>query len=592
MTFAQFAHALEQLEGTSSRLEITAQLAALFRQFAAAEIKVGCYLLQGQLLPAYHGLEFQIATKTVQKVLARLLPPAATADPAAEVMITSWYQQLGDLGKVAEQVANQRVATQPLNEALSLTAVYDQLLQIARDTGVQSQQRKQEKAISLLAQLDPVSAKFVVRILLGRLRLGFSDMTMIDALSWAMTGDKSEREQLESAYQRRADIGQLASEYLAVSDTAARQQLLREHYSLELGVPVVPALCQRLNTTAEVIAKMGAVLAEPKYDGLRLQLHYGRGQRPDHPPAVLRSFTRNLEESSEMFPELRQAVASLACQSCILDGEVIGYDPGSGQLIPFQQTIQRKRKHGVAAKAAEIPIRYYVFDLLYLNGENLINLPLQQRKAMLAPLFADDQILVHAPAAQTSDPQQLRRFHEEALAEGLEGVVMKQLTSVYQSGRKGWSWVKMKEAEGQTGKLTDTVDVVVLGYYFGRGKRAEFGIGAFLVGVIDEASQRVLTLAKIGTGLSEAALVEVKQRCDQLVVATPPASYVVDKALAPDRWCAPQLVVEVAADELTTSPIHTAGKAMRFPRFVRFRDDKTWQQATTLAELRTIEIAK
>lgn len=599
MTIAKLSEYLNQLENISSRLEITSTLADLLNNLEPDEVRPTCYLLQGQLLPQYHGLEFQISVKTVIKVLARLLPnkKGDTIDlfgdedlSAAETEVGSRYKKVGDLGKVAQSVITERgVQLKKQTSSLDVAELYQKLSEIAQDNGSQSQQRKQDKAVALFGQLDPLSAKFVARILLGRLRLGFSDMTIMDALSWAMCGDKSEREMLEAAYQRRADIGKLASEYLQLKDSTKRHKLLAEQYSIELGVPVVPALCQRLNSASEVIEKMKEVVAEPKYDGLRIQIHFRKGS--DGKPALLRTFTRNLEESSAQFPELEHIAAKLHCQSCILDGEAIGYDPKTGHLIPFQQTIQRKRKHGIAEKAAEIPVRFYIFDLLYLDGHNLINQPLVERKKKLDKVFADNDILRHPESLTTTDSVELKQYHEEMLAEGLEGIVMKQTSAAYQSGRKGWSWVKMKEAEGTTGKLSDTMDVIVMGYYYGRGKRAEFGIGAFLVGVLDEKTQQVLTLAKIGTGLTEETLAEVKKRCDALVVPEQPPVYIVQKMLIPDVWCSPELVVEVAADELTTSPIHSAGQALRFPRFIKFRDDKKWDEATTLEELKSIKIA-
>lgn len=599
MTIAKLSEYLNQLENISSRLEITSTLADLLNNLEPDEVRPTCYLLQGQLLPQYHGLEFQISVKTVIKVLARLLPnkKGDTIDlfgdedlSAAETEVGSRYKKVGDLGKVAQSVVAERgVQLKKQTSSLDVAELYQKLSEIAQDNGSQSQQRKQDKAVALFGQLDPLSAKFVARILLGRLRLGFSDMTIMDALSWAMCGDKSEREMLEAAYQRRADIGKLASEYLQLKDSTKRHKLLAEQYSIELGVPVVPALCQRLNSASEVIEKMKEVVAEPKYDGLRIQIHFRKGS--DGKPELLRTFTRNLEESSAQFPELEHIAAKLHCQSCILDGEAIGYDPKTGHLIPFQQTIQRKRKHGIAEKAAEIPVRFYIFDLLYLDGHNLINQPLVERKKKLDKVFADNDILRHPESLTTTDSVELKQYHEEMLAEGLEGIVMKQTSAAYQSGRKGWSWVKMKEAEGTTGKLSDTMDVIVMGYYYGRGKRAEFGIGAFLVGVLDEKTQQVLTLAKIGTGLTEETLAEVKKRCDALVVPEQPPVYIVQKMLIPDVWCSPELVVEVAADELTTSPIHSAGQALRFPRFIKFRDDKKWDEATTLEELKSIKIA-
>lgn len=596
MTVAQLSQYLRQLESTSSRLEITAILAQVFTQLKEEEIKPTCYLLQGQVLPQYTGVEFQISVKTLVKVLGRFVLQKERAEASlfgddqsesGAKEVETLYKTVGDLGIVAEQLFMQ---SEHIGKGeVSLVDLYQSLLQIAQDSGAQSQQRKQDKTAILFAQLDPVSVKFVTRILLGRLRLGFSDMTIIDALSWAMCGDKSERSLLEDAYQRRADIGALAQAYMQQKDTTKRHELLTQLYTIELGTPVVPALCQRLNSATEVIEKMTEVIAEPKYDGLRVQIHFSRGKKTQ--PNILKTFTRNLEDSTAMFPELETIGEYLHCDACILDAEAIGYDPTTGNLISFQQTSQRKRKHGVAEKAQEVPVRFYIFDILHLDGKDLLQRSLKERKATLKTIFQDNSVLVHTEQIVTSDAAELQAYHQDALAEGLEGVVMKQTSSSYQSGRKGWSWVKMKEAEGQSGKLNDTVDAVVMGYYSGRGKRAGFGLGAFLVGIWDAQAEQVLTIAKIGTGLTEERLTEVKKRCDALAVPAMPEQYQVDKMLVPDVWCAPGLVVEIAADELTTSPIHTAGKALRFPRFLRFRDDKNWQQATTSEELRSIQVA-
>jgi len=574
MTFISFAEYLERLEGVSSRLEITAILAELFQHLESSEVAEACYLLQGQLLPSYEKLELQIATKTVIKALAQAVMNRTHLDQ--EHTVKKLYQELGDLGAVAEEVIQQIPSTQQD----TIQSVYNSLFKLAKDTGLDSQQRKLLALTKLLESLQPISAKFVVRIILGRLRLGFSDMTIMDALSWAMTNGKAERTYLEEAYQRKTDIGKLAEFYLQQTQEKSRLLAL-QHYKVEIGVPVLPALCQRLNSAAEMIEKMEEVIAEPKYDGLRVQIHVQKNGKVWR----YRTFTRSLEENSHQFPELAEAVDSLQCTDCILDAEAIGYDPNTGDLLPFQDTIQRKRKHGISEKAKEVPIRFYVFDLLELDGEDLLSQPLSLRKEKLKKVFQNSEVFYHSPEFRTKDPIALHQFHEQELINGLEGVVVKQVSAEYQSGRKGWSWVKMKEAEGTKGKLADTIDVVVMGYYFGRGKRAEFGIGAILVGILDQKQERVLTLAKIGTGLSDEVLRQIKQMCDQLAAPTAPSHYLVNKLLAPDVWCLPDLVVEVAADEITRSPLHSAGVALRFPRLVKFRQDKTWQQATTLKEV-------
>ncbi len=658
MQFSQFAHHLEVLSHTTKRLEITHHLAELLSALAQEEIKPSCYLLQGRLTPLYESLEFQLSIKMILRALARIKSSsqaqgASSAsinmfgesdDSQALQLVENLYKKIGDLGEVTQQSvddfhelsraclssdgssrgsqstsaniqtnrqideltqqAPQEFFSQSLrHDQLSVLDVFQQLTAIAQDGGDGSQDRKLVALVELLKSLDGLSGKYVVRIILGRLRLGFSDMTMLDALSWAMTGGKSEHDALEDAYQKRSDIGWLAATYLQEKDAALRIALLQKT-EVSVGVPVMSALCQRLNSTTEMIEKMSHVYAEPKYDGLRVQIHVRKKfeRAADFPTKssnllssnndwTVRTFTRNLEETTHMFPELVAAVSELDCDSCILDAEAIGYDRETDEFLPFQQTITRKRKHDVAEKSLEVPLIFFVFDILSLDGKSLISLPLQERKLILKKVIGKTsaQIIRQTTQIETSDAQELKTFHEKCLAEGLEGMVVKSRDGAYQSGRKGWSWVKIKEEEGQSGKLTDTVDGVVMGYYAGRGKRVKFGVGAFLIGVLTDDG-RVVTLAKIGTGLTDEQFHELKSRCDALRTASQPVTYSIHKMLVPDSYILPGLVVEVAADEITNSPVHTAGVALRFPRLVKFRDDKSWQDATTVKELGEIRI--
>jgi DNA ligase-1 len=293
-----------------------------------------------------------------------------------------------------------------------------------------------------------------------------------------------------------------------------------------------------------------------------------------------------------MFPELQDIFSTLNVASCVLDAEAIGYNKETGQLLAFQETMTRRRKHNIGAKAIEVPIRFYVFDVLKVDDNELLSEKMQDRKDVLKSLFAKNEVLLETPYIVTSSAEETRKKHIQYLAEGLEGAVMKQVDSQYVSGRKGWNWVKIKEAEGTTGKLTDTLDVIVMGYYTGRGKRSQFGIGALLTGVLNNENNQVVTIGKIGTGLTEEQLVVVKKLCDENAVSEMPKQYSVPKTLLPDVWISPSVVVEVAADELTKSPNHTAKVATRFPRMVQIRNDKSWEQATTLQEVASISIAK
>jgi len=649
MLFKKFSKYLEKLENTPSRLEMMYQLADLFNVLDAGEITKASYLMQGSLVPRYLSLEFQLSVKMVIRALSRLELESVANSRELEInvaagqtdtditssieeslfaevdpnfkeskldfsikKITKKYKQSGDVGDIAKEIIAKFHQENTIKNELSILNVHQKLKKIALDNGEGSQDRKVVSLVELLMSLDEVSSKFVVRIVIGKLRLGFSAMTMLDALSWAMIGNKDHRALLENAYQKRADVGELAKLYIEIarglknindgkeenevdnggnvevnenfSSTLASQ--LNEKYSVEAGTPIIPALCQRLNSSEEIIDKMTEVIAEPKYDGLRIQIHYSKTGFENGVMAGknIKAFTRNLEDVTHMFPELKIVAKTLNCDSCILDAEAIGYNPTTGELLPFQETITRKRKHLVIEQSEKVPIRFYVFDCMFLDNKSILDEKLQGRKDLLRNLFLDSEIIKYTTSITTSDPKTLRDFHAKQLSGGLEGAVIKQPDSSYKSGRKGWRWVKIKEEEGFLGKLKDTLDLVVMGYYFGRGKRSKFGVGAFLVGVINN-KQELKTIAKIGTGLTDDEFIELKKRADELEVSAKPGIYQVPKLLLPDVWMSPELVVEIAADEITKSPNHTAGVALRFPRLVKFRDDKNWTDATTISEL-------
>lgn len=570
MTFSEFSSYLARIEETTLRNSITEILAELFNKLETDEIVPACWMLLGRILPPYEGLEFQFADKMMMRAAVLAF------DSSAEDILKK-YKEVGDLAAVIAAESGFKIQE---SSNKTVMQIYQDLTELAREGGEGSQEKKVTRVVSLLTELDPISVKYIVRIILTRLRLGFSDMTMLDALSWAKNGDKSDRKLLEDTYQLKNDIGKLASAYLVEGKSGL------EHFDIELGIPLQPALCQRLKSADEMIEKMGKVYVEPKYDGTRVQIHI-KNSKTETTWSV-RTFSRSMEESSVQFPELEKISATIGEHDVILDCEAVGYDPQTGNLLPFQETIQRKRKHDVAEFVASIPLRFFTFDIIYLDGKSLLKVPLSQRKEILATLLrAASDAFVLSPYIITDSAQELREFHKAQLDKGLEGAVIKQYDSVYQPGRRGWSWVKFKEEEGTAAKLSDTIDAVVMGYWYGKGKRNQFGVGAFLIGV-NGGDEKIVTLSKVGTGLSDDQWRELKNRTDSLISAQQPARYDVPKSLTPDVWVDPQIVVEVAGDELTTSPTHTAGVAIRFPRLIRFRDDKNFSQITTGEELKSI----
>jgi DNA ligase-1 len=554
---------------------MTEILAQLLREVSVEEVDKICYLSLGQLAPLYAGVEFNLAEKLMTRIIAK-------AFGAHEEQVKKKFKKTGDLGQVAFELSVDKTVIN--HQFVNVAEVYEKLYEIAQESGEGSVERKIEKMANLLNDLDGLSVKYVVRIPLGRLRLGFSELTILDALSWMLVGDKSKREEIEEAYNVRADIGMMAK--------GIKKDGLKglKRIKVQLGVPIMPSLCQRLPTAEEMIKKMGKVAAEPKYDGTRLQVHFGvkpRGVNLSHPTSV-QIFTRNLENVTQMFPDIVEALPKeIKAREVILDGEAIGVDPKSGKFLAFQETIKRKRKYEIAQKVKEIPLKYFAFDILSKDGKDLLNLPFNQRRGILGKtILPRSQRILLSPQIVTDNPQDLRKFHDEQIKKGLEGVVVKKWQAPYDPGRRGYTWVKFKQEKGKKGGgLADTLDCVMMGYYKGRGKRAGFGIGAFLVGVREsEVSDRFLTISKIGTGLTDEQWREMRMRSGKWEVRSQPKEYEIDKNLTPDIWVAPGLVVEIEADNITKSPVHTAGLALRFPRLVRFRDDKSPEQATTLKE--------
>jgi DNA ligase-1 len=562
--FAELAASLDQMEATSSRNELVRILSDVYRACSPGELQPITYLIQGRLAPFFEPVEIGLGERSLVTAVA-----AAYGVPKEEV--TKLNREAGDLG-----VAAQRLAPATKRKSPTVVEVHERLSQIAAAGGAGSVQVKLDGFTSLLRDLDAVSAKHLVRITLGKMRLGIGDPTVLDALSLAERGDRSLRPILEGAYNRTSDLGLIAWT-LRDSGEAGLEAL-----KVRAGHPLRPQLAERLPNPEAVIKKLGMVGVQPKYDGLRVQIHRDGDQ--------VSIFSRNLESMTEAFPELVAAAAGLDVKTVILDGEAIAYNPESEEYVPFQETTARRRKEGIQEFAAQVPLRAFVFDVMFHNGSDLTPLPYERRFEIAQKLLGDSDTLQTAPLMKTDSAEVLTKELLDNISRGLEGVVAKRLDSPYQAGARNFNWVKLKR--NTSGQLTDTIDVVLLGYYRGKGKRAEFGAGALLAGVYDSDKDEFVTISKLGTGLSDQGWREIHQRLTSLEVAEKPPR--VNSLFIPDAWLEPAIVVEVLADEITPSPRHTAGMsadrpgfALRFPRIVSLRTaDKKPEDATTVREIR------
>jgi DNA ligase 1 len=564
MLFSELALYFKKIEATASRNAMTEILAELFSEANVHEIDKMCYLLQGRVVPLYEAVEFGVADKFIIRAIAQSYGTTPEA-------VQKIFKKEGDVGIAAESLYNGH------HKKPTVVEVYERLLAIAHTGGAGSQEKKITLISELLSDADQLSSRYIARIPLDKLRLGFSDMTMLDALSWMQTQDKSLRPQLEEAYSVRPDLGYIAR-------TVKKDGIKGlSHVKAVVGAPILASLCQRLPTADEMIKKMGEVSVEPKYDGARVQIHFQHTGSKTHAP-VIKTFSRNLENTTLMFPELSEIVREIKGHEVILDGEAVGIDPKTGKFISFQETMTRKRKHDIEAARTAVPLKFVIFDILYKDGDDLLAVPLSKRREILEKTLIPDTYLSLSPQIVTKDPAVIRAYHEEQIKKGLEGVVIKKWESPYEPGRRGYSWVKFKEEEGKTGKLADTIDAVIMGYSRGQGKRSGFGIGMFLVGV--RKNDTFVTVTKVGTGVSDEMWRDLHTKLEAIKLKDQPKEYPeVNKLFTPDVWVAPKIVVEIAGDDLTKSPSHGAGVAIRFPRLVRIRTDKSPQQATTVKEI-------
>lgn len=559
MRFSALSAYLDKLEQTSSRNDITEILSRLFKKSDKKEIGYIVNLLLGRLAPPHSSLVFNMADRMMLQALA-----VSYEGKLDEVK--SKYKSLGDMGIVAVEIYKGH------DKGYTVRQVFETLETIALYEGEGSVERKVEGMAKLLSEVDSLSARYLARIPVGKLRLGFSDKTIIDALSYYLQGDKSAKKALEAAYQVMPDVGRLAAKVRATGRVPTAVVPV-------VGVPVMPMLPQRLKSTTEMIKKMGRVAVEPKFDGLRVIIHYKKGK-------FIRAYTRNLNEVSDMFPELAHIGKQISARSAIIDTEAVGLNPKTQKMVDFQKTMSRRRKHNIGKISEDIPIQFQVFDLMAKNGKSFMDKTYVERREVLSKTVKKGKVLVVDEYLVTDDAKLIAKDHARLLKLGLEGVIVKRLDSTYVPGRTGWRWVKMKEVEGEFGKLSDTVDALVMGYTRGKGRRASFGLGQFLAAV--RKSDKFLSITKVGTGLTDAQFKLLSKMLKKIRVKEKPKEYEVIKDLEPDFWVKPSLVVELAADEITKSPRHTSHYALRFPRLVQFRDDKSPRQVTTVREIKNL----
>jgi DNA ligase-1 len=572
LKYSIVADCYAKLEGISGRIEITEVLSSLLKQTPKAELPILVYLTQGKLRPDYEGVEVGLAEKMALRALTTV-----TGLPADSVYKT--YVKLGDIGSAAEKLLEDKTQGTLFSEALTLERVYDTLLKIAKQTGEGSVELKQKELISLLNDASPREAKFIMRTVTGELRLGVADYTVLDACALAFLGSKEERPGLERAYNVHPDLG------FIVQEVAEKGKKGIAAIKLEVGVPIRPMLAERLESAEAIVHKMGdsEVAAEYKLDGERLQIHKS--------PGGVRLFSRRLEVITSHYPDAVGLVKKhVSAKSAILEAEVVAINEDTGEYLPFQELMHRRRKYGIEEAMSQYPVALNFFDLLLAGTKDYTEEPYVVRRKKLEALVDVTDRTRPVPALRSSDPAQIETFMEEAIANGCEGLVIKDLKSSYRAGAREFAWIKLKRE--YRSELTDTIDLPIVGAFHGKGRRAGT-YGTYLLASYDDKRGIFSSIAKIGTGFSDEDLSKLPRLLKPYETSVKPPN--VESKLKPDTWFRPHLVIEVIAAELTLSPIHTAamgairpgaGISLRFPKFTgKLRDDKKPEDATTVGEI-------
>ncbi|MDE1858193.1 MAG: ATP-dependent DNA ligase [Thaumarchaeota archaeon] len=572
MNYSEVASKYAQLEGISGRNEMTKVLAELLKAAPKAELAQLVYLTQGKLRPDYEGVELGLAEKLALRALA-------SASGLSQEKVYATYVKHGDLGTAAEDLLSNRNQGTLFSEGLTLRRVYETLLRIAKQSGSGSVDAKLKELVSLLNDGSPLEAKFIMRTVTGQLRLGVADYTVLDAAATAFLGGKEARGDAERAYNVHPDLGHV------VETAASKGPKGIGEIAVQVGVPIRPMLAERLSSAADIVRKMGdkPVTAEYKLDGERLQIHRVGDD--------VRLFSRRLEVITSHYPDAGDLVRKhVSAKRAILEAEVVAINEDTGEYLPFQELMHRRRKHGIEQAIADYPVALNFFDMLLAGQSDLTGKPYTVRRKRLEQAVEQTDRTRLVPAKTTSAPADIEGFMEEAIANGCEGLVVKDPASTYRAGAREFAWIKLKRE--YRSELTDTIDLVIIGGFHGRGRRAG-NYGTYLLGTFDGKRSIYTSVAKVGTGFSDEDLRKLPALLKPFESHVKPPG--VESEMVPDVWFRPHLVIEIIAAELTLSPIHTAamgrvrpgaGISLRFPKFTgKLRDDKSPEDATSVEEI-------
>ena len=573
MKYSLIAEAYEKIEATTKRLEMTDLLVNLLKNTPKEVIDKVVYLTQGRIYPDFVSVEIGVAERLAVKALAK-------ASGRRESEVEEDLKKSGDLGITAQKFITSKRQLTFVHQPLTVEKVYETFDKMAQTSGSGAVDLKLSLLAGLLSAASPKEARYVIRTVTGNLRLGIADMTVLDALAIAYGGGKEARELVERAYNVSSDLGRVAKVVVEKGLEGV------EEFEVLVGEPIRPMLAERLPSPEEILEKLGGkCAAEYKYDGERIQAHK-KGED-------VTLFSRRLENISNQYPDAVELFKKyVRAKNAIIEGECVAVNPDTGEMRPFQELMHRRRKYEIKQAIEDYPVSLFMFDVLYADGQDFTLKPYPVRRKTLEKVVEKADRVKIATSIVTGNVDELEKFFLKAIEDGCEGLVCKSVArdSVYQAGARGWLWIKYKR--DYKSEMTDTVDLVIVGAFHGRGKRAGT-YGAVLLAAYNRETDTFETVTKCGTGFSDEDLAKLPKMMQKHVI--PHRHPRVNSTLEADVWFEPVVVIEILGAEITLSPIHTCAKdsirkesglAIRFPRFTgNYRLDKAAEDATTSSEV-------
>lgn len=557
MLFSILSDTYERLESTSKKLEKRDIISELLKRTESKDIEKVVLLLNGSVFPAWSQQELGVANQLMIKALAK-------ASGIPENQIVKNFKKTGDLGLTAEELIMEKRQKTLSSQQLTVEKVFENLRQIALETGKKSQERKLSLIAQLLASAKPKEAKYIVRTILAELRVGVAEGILRDAIAKAFDASP---EEVENAWFLNPDYGEIAK----IIEEKGKAGLKK--VKIELGRPIIVLLAEKSPSLKQALEDAKNPALETKYDGARIVIEKKGNE--------FWLYTRRLENVTKQFPDLVElAKKAVKARDCVLDGECVGINPKTGRPFPFQALSRRiHRKYDIEKTIKQIPIQMNVFDIVFLNGKLLFDKPLKERRKILEkiinPIKGKFQL---SEQLVTDDLKKADEFYKSVLAKGEEGLIVKNLDAVYQPGRRvAGGWFKVKPT-------MENLDLVVIGAEYGTGKRAGW-FGSLVLGCRDPDTGKFLECGMMGTGIKEKKTEEGDATFEDITKMLKPF---IESEKGKTVKFKPKIVMQIAYEEIQKSPNYPAGFALRFPRFVMIREDKSPEEADTLERIKTL----